>query len=189
MKGAVVQNIAGTSLLSRIAEKYKLKLYETPVGFKHISRLMQKKNILIGGEEAGGIGFKNYIPERDGILAGLLLLEMLIAQKKTLEDLLEDMEDEFGKYVYLRKDIKCRPQEKPKVTSRLARMRGKKTFSGSKVNRIDDYDGLKFYLSGNSWILFRLSGTEPILRVYAEAESAAKAKKLINEGVKALSLR
>jgi alpha-D-glucose phosphate-specific phosphoglucomutase len=184
LKGAVVKTISGTTLLNLIAKKYKLKVYETPVGFKHISNLMQKKNILIGGEEAGGIGFKNYLPERDGILAGLLLLEMLIANNKSLTALLKEMQREFGNFLYLRKDFRCASRQKPKVRARLASLRKQKTFAGTKINRVKDYDGLKFYLASGSWILFRLSGTEPVLRIYAESSSLAKTRRLISAGEK-----
>jgi len=189
LKGAVVKTIPGTALLERIAKKYKLKIYETPVGFKHISRLMESKNILIGGEEAGGIGVKNYLPERDGILAGVLLLEMMIANGKTLAGLLEDMQREFGSCVYLRKDIKCLSVDRLKIRQRLASLRKKKSFFGTTIRRIKDYDGLKFSLADGSWILFRLSGTEPVVRIYAESSSLSRTKKLIAEGARKLSLR
>lgn len=184
LKGAVAKNIAGTSLIERIAAKYKLKVYETPVGFKHISGLMQRKNILIGGEEAGGIGFKDYLPERDGILGGLLLLEMMLVQEKSLKSLLEDMEDEFGSYFYLRKDIKCLLHDKNKIKTKLDKLRKKKTFLSKKITLIKDYDGLKFYLEDESWILFRLSGTEPLLRIYAESSTLLQTKRLIAQGGK-----
>jgi alpha-D-glucose phosphate-specific phosphoglucomutase len=188
LKGAVVKTISGTSLLEKIAKRYKLKIYETPVGFKHISYLMQKKDILIGGEEGGGIGFKNYFPERDGILAGLLLLESLIAENKSAAEVLQDIENEFGRYVYLREDIKCPNDRKDMVKKRLAIMHKQKTFFNTKIIHIQDYDGLKYYLADDSWILFRLSGTEPLLRIYAESESVAKTKKLIVEGMKVIKL-
>ena len=187
LKGAVVKTIAGTSLLERIAKKYKLKIYETPVGFKHIAALMLKKDILIGGEEAGGIGFKNYLPERDGMLGGLLLLEMLLAENKSIKALLEETEKEFGRYCYLRKDFKCLPHDKDKVKARLANLRKRKSFLRIKINKVKAHDGLKFYLASGSWILFRLSGTEPVLRIYAEADNLAKTRSLIVEGEKILN--
>ncbi|GAH12649.1 unnamed protein product, partial [marine sediment metagenome] len=189
LKGAVVKTIAGTSLLERIAKKYKLKIYETPVGFKHIAELMLKKDILIGGEEAGGIGFKNYLPERDGILAGLLLLEMMLAENKSITALLKETEKEFGRYFYLRKDLKCPPHDKDKVRARLANLRKRKSFLRIKINKVEAYDGLKFYLVDGSWILFRLSGTEPLLRIYAESSSLTKTRRLIAEGAKILSFK
>jgi len=184
LKGALVKTISGTSLLDAISKKYNLKLYETPVGFKHIAHLMRKRNILIGGEEGGGIGFKNYLPERDGILGGILLLEAAIACNKSVAQIWHDMEKEFGKYFYLRKDLRCSASLKLKVKTRLNKMRKNKTFAGIKITKIKDYDGLKFSLVCTSWILFRLSGTEPILRIYAESDSLKKTKMLIKQGQK-----
>lgn len=186
LKGAVVKTIAGTTLLDKIAKRYKLKIYETPVGFKHISQLMQRRNILIGGEEAGGIGFKDYLPERDGILSGLLLLEIIIASQKPLTTLLKEVQEEFGRYFYLRKDIRCLSGDKEKVRKKLANLSKKGSFLSIRINRIKDYDGLKFYFADGSWILFRLSGTEPILRIYAESDSLTKTRKLIAEGERIL---
>lgn len=188
LSGAVVKTISGTALLERIARKYKLKVYETPIGFKHIASLMRKKDILIGGEEAGGIGFKNYLLERDGLLAGLLLLEMVIAQNKPLAVILEEMHREFGRYIYLREDLRCESQDKDSARRRLIQMARRRRFCGIKISKIKDYDGLKFCLADGSWILFRLSGTEPLLRIYAEAESLAKARRLITQGKKYLQL-
>ncbi|MBN3038703.1 MAG: phosphoglucomutase/phosphomannomutase family protein [Candidatus Omnitrophica bacterium] len=188
LKGAIVKTISGTSLLDKIAKKYHLKIYETPIGFKHISELMQKKNILIGGEEGGGIGVKDYIPERDGILCGLLLVECMIARNMSLAGLLKDMEDEFGSFVYLRKDLRCPAEKKKLVRVRLADLSKKRSFAGIRVDKVKDYDGLKFYLADGSWILFRLSGTEPLLRIYAEAENRAKTKSLIANGKEILKL-
>lgn len=182
LDGAVVKTISGTSLLERIAQKYGLAVYETPVGFKHISSLMEKKNILIGGEEAGGIGVKNYLPERDGLLCGLLLLEMMIVNNKSLIELLKEMEEEFGQYVYFRKDITYTLREKTKIKASVDRMHNLKTFSGQKVAKIKDYDGTKLYLANGAWILFRLSGTEPIVRIYAEASTRDETEKLILAG-------
>ncbi|MBN2097541.1 MAG: phosphoglucomutase/phosphomannomutase family protein [Candidatus Omnitrophica bacterium] len=187
LKGAVVKTIAGTSLIERIARKHRLPVYETPVGFKHISLLMQTKDILIGGEEAGGIGFKDYLPERDGILAGLLLVEMLIAQKKSISALLKALHQEFGPACYLRRDLRCLAKEKVAVKTKIAALRRLKNFLGEKITKIKDYDGLKFYLASGSWILFRLSGTEPLLRIYAEAQSLSRAKELLKEGRRLVS--
>ncbi|MFH1046646.1 MAG: phosphoglucomutase/phosphomannomutase family protein [Candidatus Omnitrophota bacterium] len=188
IKGGVVKTISGTALLDKIAEKYKLALYETPIGFKHIARLMREKDILIGGEEGGGMGFKGYLPERDGILAGLLLVEMMVAQQASLADLLAAMEGEFGSYVYLRKDIHLSQRSKERLTVQLARMRDYNTFKGLKIVAKKDYDGVKLCLQDGSWILFRLSGTEPLLRIYAESSSILKTKELINAGKKVLTL-
>lgn len=184
LKGAVVQTISGSVFVDNIAKKHKLKVYETPIGFKYISSLMQKKDILIGGEEAGGIGFKNYIPERDGILAGLLLIEMIAIHNKSFSELLQDMAEEFGSHVYLRRDIKCKASHKLSIRVKLNKMRTRKRFLDAKIVKTKDYDGLRFCLSCGGWILFRLSDTEPLLRIYAEASSAKRTQKLIQEGVR-----
>ena len=136
LKGAIAKTISGTALLEGIAKRYKLKVYETPIGFKHICRLMQKRNILIGGEEAGGIGFKNYLPERDGILAGLLLLEMMLATGRSLEVLWEDAQEEFGRFVYLRKDLNCASGEKDKVRKNLQFCAGERHFSAQRLVKL-----------------------------------------------------
>jgi phosphomannomutase len=185
MRGGVVKTIVGTKLIDNIIRKLGLKLYETPIGFKYISNLMEKNDILVGGEEAGGIGFKGYIPERDGILAGLLLLEMMCYRKKPILDILKEMEKEFGRYYYLRDDLKI--QNSPaKAGSRKMREKFKiqkfkkiKRLLGKKVIKIKDYDGIKLICEDESWLMFRVSGTEPIMRVYAESKNLNRSKKLI----------
>lgn len=179
MSGGLVKTIVGSNLIDNIAAKLSLKLYETPVGFKYISDLMQKKDILVGGEEAGGLGFKNYIPERDGTLAGLLLLEMMSYRRQPMIKILRDMEKNFGRYYYLREDLKLSvsnhrlPQEKIKSL---------KSLLGSKISQVKDYDGIKLVCDDGSWLIFRGSGTEPIMRVYAESKSLNRTKRLLALG-------
>jgi len=178
-KGGIIKTIAGSTLQDNVAKHYSLKLYETPVGFKYISDLMVKKNIVIGGEEAGGIGFKNYIPERDGTLAGLLLLEMLAYRKRTFKKIVKEMESKFGRYFYLRGDLKLKGKA-PDVH----RLKSTEKLLGKKVVEVKDYDGVKLVCEDESWLMFRASGTEPLVRVYAEAKSLAKSKRLIALGQK-----
>jgi len=177
MKGGIVKTIVGTNLIDNITQKLGLKLYETPVGFKYISSLMDTQDILTGGEEAGGIGFKGYIPERDGSLAGLLLLEMMVYRKKSIDKVLEIMEKEFGKYYYLRQDLRT-----VQAGLDLGAFKEIKRILGKDVVEIKDYDGIKLICSDKSWLMFRGSGTEPIMRIYAESQSLAKSKKLIAFG-------
>jgi len=177
MSGGVVKTIVGTNLIDNIARKLGLKLYETPVGFKYISRYMESEDILTGGEEAGGMGFKNYIPERDGTLAGLLLLEMMAYRRKALKQIIKEMESEFGRYYYLRSDIKVK---NPGLD--VMRFKTIKDLLGKQVIEIKDYDGLKLIASDSSWLMFRGSGTEPIMRVYAEAKSLSRSKQLLKFG-------
>jgi len=177
MSGGIVKTIVGTNMMDNISGKLGLKLFETPVGFKYISELMIKDDILVGGEEAGGMGFKDYIPERDGSLAGLLLLEMMSMRKKTIGKILKEMEAEFGRYYYLRADLKLK-------NSNIDVMQFKEvaTLIDKKVVETKDYDGLKLIDGSGSWLMFRGSGTEPIMRVYAESTSLSRSKKLIELG-------
>lgn len=177
MSGGVVKTIVGTNMLDNITGKLGLKLYETPVGFKYISELMGKEDILVGGEEAGGMGFKNYIPERDGSLAGLLLLEMMSYRKKSIAKILDEMEEEFGRYYYVKdslelKNLKVNIQDYADI----------KTLLDKEVIEKKDHDGLKLICSDRSWLMFRPSGTEPIIRIYAESKNLAKSKKLLELG-------
>jgi phosphomannomutase len=177
MSGGVVKTIVGTTLIDKITKQLNLRLFETPVGFKYISALMEKENVLVGGEEAGGIGFKGYIPERDGILAGLLLLEMMIYRNKTMLEILNEMEDRFGRYYYLREDLKLQAP-----SSKLQDLQKIKRILGKDVVEVKDYDGIKLICSDGSWLMFRTSGTEPLIRVYAESGGLKRSKKLIEFG-------
>lgn len=177
MSGGVVKTIVGTNMLDNITQKFGLKLYETPVGFKYISQLMLKEDILVGGEEAGGIGFKNYIPERDGTLAGLLLLEMMSYRKKSIDKILKGMEAEFGRYYYLREDLKLKG-----LDADIQKFKDIKKLLDKGVVKVKDYDGIKLIASDGSWLMFRPSGTEPIMRIYAESKSLNRTKELLKFG-------
>lgn len=179
MSGGVVKTIVGTNMLDNITRDLGLKLYETPVGFKYISELMINEDILVGGEEAGGMGFKDYIPERDGSLAGLLLLEMMCYRKKSIAVILKEMEARWGRYYYLREDLKLKG-----IEADVQEFKNVKVLLDKDVVEVKDYDGLKLISSDGSWLMFRGSGTEPIMRIYAESKSLAKAKALIALGRK-----
>ncbi|PIW64157.1 MAG: phosphoesterase, partial [Candidatus Omnitrophica bacterium CG12_big_fil_rev_8_21_14_0_65_50_5] len=173
-RGGIVKTICGTTMLDNIARKLKLKLHETPVGFKYISDLMVSERVIAGGEEAGGVGVQDYIPERDGSLAGLLLVEMMVYNKKNLKQLLAEMEKEFGRYYYLRSDAHL--GDKP---ADLSKFKAVSAILGKKVVDRKDYDGLKLICEDESWVMWRPSGTEPLVRVYAEAKSLKRAQELI----------
>ncbi len=176
--GGIVTTICGSTMIEHIARDLKIELHETPVGFKYISNLMETKDILVGGEEAGGMGLKNYIPERDGTLAGLMLVEMMIHRKKKIDAILAAMEKKYGRYYYLRSDKKLKSKNykldpaKLKVAELL----------GQKVVGVKDYDGTKLICADESWLMFRASGTEPKMRVYAEAKTLKRAQELIKLG-------
>lgn len=179
--GGVVKTICGTTMIDNIANKLGLKLYETPVGFKYVSDLMVNEKIIAGGEEAGGMGVQDYIPERDGNLAGLLLLEMMVYQKKNMKSILDEMEKEFGKFYYERCDLKLgeghfNVDEFKKMDSLL----------GKKVVKVKDFDGVKLECEDQSWLMLRPSGTEPLVRAYSEAKTKKRAVDLIKFGEKIL---
>lgn len=176
-KGGVVKTICGTTMIDNIAKKLGLKLYETPVGFKYISDLMVKERIVAGGEEAGGMGFQDYIPERDGTLAGLLLVEMMAYQKKNIKKIIEEMEKEFGRYYYQRCDVKLGEGRLD-----VASFRQLKELLGQKVVAVKDFDGVKLVCEDESWLMLRPSGTEPLVRAYSEAKSLKRAQDLIKYG-------
>jgi len=181
MKGGVVQTLCGTFLINKICRKYGLKMYETAVGFKYICDLMLKADILIGGEETGGVAFKNSIPERDGILSGLLMLEMMAMRKKSMLDILKSVDKEYGTYEYRRLDMKYPDNKKMKLMEML-KTNPPREVLGRKVKEVNTLDGYKFICDDQSWLMLRLSGTEPILRVYAEAATEKKSLAILEEG-------
>lgn len=185
-RGSVVKTITNTTLIERIAKKYNLKLHETPVGFKYICRLMIEEDVLIGGEESGGIGVKNYMPERDGMLLGILLVEMLAYRKKSIGDIIGEMEREYGRFYYSRIDMEYPDDKKRKLMKFLKETPPGKILEKPVIETKAD-DGYKFILKDSSWLIMRLSGTEPILRIYAEAPSKALADKYLEVG-KAIAL-
>lgn len=175
-KGGIVKTIAGTTMIDHIAVFLNTKLYETPVGFKYISNLMETQDILAGGEEAGGMGVKGYIPERDGSMAGLLLLEMMACRNKDMLKILNDSEKQFGRYYYLRQDLRLKKRVEPRKQDLPQEL------LGSRVVKVKDYDGIKLICEDESWLMFRASGTEPIMRIYSEARSLARSRKLLEYG-------
>ncbi|MFP4472331.1 MAG: phosphoglucomutase/phosphomannomutase family protein [Candidatus Omnitrophota bacterium] len=182
-KGGVVKTICGTKMIDNIAAKLGLKLYETPVGFKYISDLMINEQIIAGGEEAGGMGLQDYIPERDGTLAGLLLLEMMVYQKKDIKQIVQEMEQEFGRYYYTLRNVALKiGQKKPDIS----KFRAIKTVLGKKVVEVKDFDGVKLECEDESWVMLRPSGTEPLVRVYAEAKTKKRAQALLDFGAQFL---
>lgn len=174
--GGLVKTICGSMMMDNIAKFLGIKLYETPVGFKYISDLMETQDIVAGGEEAGGMGVKNYIPERDGTMAGLLLIEMMVYRNKNILKILNETEKQFGKFYYVRQDFHIAKRMEPKKENLPKELLGKK------VVEIKDYDGIKLICEDQSWLMFRASGTEPIMRSYAEAKSLLVAKKLLALG-------
>lgn len=183
MTGGVVQTICGTGLINKICGEYGLEIYETPVGFKYICDIMTRKDILIGGEETGGIGFKDYIPERDGFLSGLLIMELLLKEKKSLSRIMSEINKKYGNYVYEREDLAFPEIKREKLVQGL-KQNPLKEMLGKKIVEIKSYDGMKFICEDSSWLLIRLSGTEPKLRIYSETSSRKKSLEYLGFGKK-----
>jgi len=179
--GGVAQTLTVSELVKRVAGKYGLKSYETSVGFKYITTLMLEEDILIGGEESGGIGLKNYIPERDGVLLGFLLIEMVAAYGRTLGQLIDELMGELGWFYYAREDLNLATDKKEGLMKILADK------PPSKLGQLEIVssnltDGCKLYLS-DGWVMLRASGTEPIVRIYAEANEPKRLHQIIKEAV------
>ncbi len=175
--GEVVRAFNTTGMADRIAAKYGRKLIECPIGFKYIADLMMEHEIVVGGEESGGIGYSRYLPERDGTLNCLLLANVMAEERKPLGQLVADLQREFGPHYYGRRDLHITEEMKQSAVRR-ARSEQTNHLGRYSIKRKEGLDGVKFYLdaptNGNGaepWVLFRMSGTEPLLRVYSEAAS------------------
>jgi alpha-D-glucose phosphate-specific phosphoglucomutase len=180
--GSVVRTVSTTRMIDRLASRYGLNLYETPVGFNHIADYMLKEDVLIGGEESGGISFKGHIPEGDGILMGLLIVEIVATTGATLYDLVEDLLQDVGPAFYERTDLRLgRPVSKQQMTDRLVNDYPAE-IGGEAITNVSTMDGVKYILADDSWLLIRPSGTEPVLRVYAEGRSQKMVKALLGYG-------
>ena len=183
--GDVVRAFNTTRMLDRIAAKHGRKLYETKIGFKYTADLMMEHDILIGGEESGGIGYSRFLPERDGVLNSLLLANVMAEEGKPLGQLVADLQREFGPHYYGRRDLHIADEVKQSAIRR-ARDEGTQTLGSYRVRKKENLDGVKFFLdaptNGNgaeAWILFRASGTEPLLRAYAEASSPELVREIL----------
>jgi phosphomannomutase len=183
-RGPIVRTVSTTRLLDRMAEKYGLPVYETPVGFNYIADHMLKEDILIGGEESGGISFRGHIPEGDGILMGLLLVEMVAASSGSLHELVEALMRDYGPAYYRRTDLRLsRPISREQMTQHLID-ETPPAIGGERIAHIQALDGVKYVLEDDSWLLIRPSGTEPVLRVYAEGRSPEMVEALLGYGEK-----
>jgi phosphoglucomutase len=178
----VAKSVATTNLVNALAKHHGVQLYETPVGFKYIGELILADKIAMGGEESAGMSMYRHLPEKDGILACLLVAEMVARTGKRLYDLTQDMHAEFGAYYSKRSDMKLTPQLKESLAKKLAHP--PKNVDGLKVRDVNTTDGVKLIFDDQTWLLFRLSGTEPVARVYAEACSPKDLKNLLDAGKK-----
>ncbi len=188
--GGVTRAFNTTSMLDRIAAKYHRPLYEHGIGFKYVVDLMLEKDILIGGEESGGIGIAKHLPERDGLLNALLLATVMSEEKKTLGELVQALQEEYGEHQYGRVDLHI--DDKLKNAAIAKAKAGVKEFAGMPVERVSTLDGIKFFVknpeaagkknAAESWLLLRASGTEPLLRIYSESCSKESVEKLLEAG-------
>jgi phosphomannomutase len=190
MTGKVVQTVSLGYLSERIAKDYKLPLVEVPVGFKHVADHILKSKVLLGGEESGGYGVGIFQPERDGLLSGLLLLEYVLAEGKPLSVLRGEMEAKYGASKFLREDYPMRSAvtDKAKWAEHLIKHLPAK-IGGTPVKDTRTTDGLKIFLEDNSWLLLRPSGTEPLMRTYAESPDLKKTQALLSKAQEMVNMR
>src|SRR5213593_282675 len=182
-RGSVARTYSQSLIIPRIGSKLGLELFERPIGFKNIGELMLEREILIGGEESGGIGLSRHLPERDGIFINLLFLDLLAATGKSCTRLIREMWDEFGEFHYDRRDLHIPIEAGQAVVNRL-KTAPPSTFAGRRIQGIGTLDGVKVFLENDGWILFRQSGTEPLLRVYCEAPTEGAMKEIMAAGLK-----
>ncbi len=178
-RGAIVKTLSTTSMLEALGKLYDVPVYETGVGFKFVAPKMMETNAMIGGEESGGYAFRGHVPERDGILANLFLLDFMVRTKLKPSQLLIKLFDKVGEHYYDRIDKVVKDSEKQAILQKL-QTNSPKQLAGVDVVDVNRTDGFKFLLKDGSWLLVRFSGTEPLIRYYAEANSRARVAELLN---------
>jgi len=182
MRGPLVRTISTTVMANKLAQRYGVPIYETGVGFKYVAPEMMRVNAIMGGEESGGFAFANHIPERDGILAGLYLLDLMVQMNMKPSELLDHVFSLVGEHYYQRVDRQLDPERKTEIQSRV-RAAKPETIAGLKVNEILTVDGFQYRLEDGGWLLIRFSGTESIIRVYCETTHEDKVDAILAEGL------
>jgi len=182
-RGPIVKTLSTTSMLYRLGELYGVPVYETGVGFKYVAPKMVESQAMIGGEESGGFAFRGHIPERDGILACLFILDFMVQKGMRPSELVDYLYSKVGPHYYDRLDSLIPPEERETMRQRIEVARPQK-IAGLEVTGINNMDGFKFELEGGSWLLIRFSGTEPKIRVYGEATSEERLKEILEEGMR-----
>jgi len=180
-RGPIVKTITTTSMLYRLGEIFNVPVYEVPVGFKYVAPIMLAKNALIGGEESGGYGFRGHMPERDGILAGIYFLDLMLKTGKTPSQLIDYLYSKVGPHYYQRIDIKFPEDERQAINKRISDNLPQ-SIEMVEVVKINATDGFHLTLADTTWLLIRFSGTEPVLRIYAESDSPARVERLLELG-------
>ena len=179
--GPIVKSLNGTTMVDLLAQDFGVPVFETPVGFGSIAPLLSERGAIIGGEETGGFGFRHHLPERDAILSALFLLDLLAQRGGTLDDAIADLEARVGEWFYERQDLPTRQEHCGAMIERV-RAAAPRRLAGVPIVRILEEDGAKYVLEDGSWLLIRCSGTEPVLRLYAEAHSTERVRELLTRG-------
>lgn len=180
-RGPLVKSITTTSMLYRLGEAFGVPVHETPVGFKFIGSRMREVAALIGGEESGGYAFRGHIPERDGVLAGLYFLDLMIGLNKKPSELVKHLFQKVGPHYYDRTDLSLSEGQRQAAQKHLSQARPQ-TLNGVPVTQIDAFDGFRYVLQDGTWLLIRFSGTEPIMRIYTETNSPERVQRLLAQG-------
>ncbi len=180
LEGGVARSVATSHLIDAVAARHGVQVYETPVGFKYIGELISQDKIVIGGEESAGLTIKGHVPEKDGILACFLVAEMVAREGKTVRELLERLYVEVGRFVTRRDNLKLSPALEVAYADKINAVPAE--VAGAKVREVIRIDGTKLLLEDGSWLLFRKSGTEPVVRLYGEAASEARLAEVMAAG-------
>ncbi|MCZ7671045.1 MAG: hypothetical protein M5U34_29815 [Chloroflexi bacterium] len=186
-RGPIVKTISTTKMLNKLAQIYNVPVYETGVGFKYIAPKMVEVGAMIGGEESGGYAFRGHVPERDGILAGLYFLDMMVQTGKKPSELLAILYEKVGPHFYDRIDSRFDPELKAEILARVHAARPL-TIGGLKVTDIVTIDGHQFIMEDGGWLLVRFSGTEPVIRVYCETTHEDRVQAILADGMKIAGL-
>ncbi|MDI7274942.1 MAG: phosphoglucomutase/phosphomannomutase family protein [Anaerolineae bacterium] len=181
-RGPLVKTVTTTMMATKLGQRYGLPVYETGVGFKYVAPKMLEVDAIMGGEESGGFAFRGHLPERDGILAGLFILDLMVQKRMSPSQLLGYLFDLVGPHYYDRIDTRLEPAEKPAIMERV-RAAQPSEIAGLKVTEIDTSDGFRYVLGSEGWLLIRFSGTEPVLRVYTETTQEAKVREILAAGL------
>ena len=180
-RGPIIKTLTTTSMSYRLGELFNVPVYETAVGFKYVAPLMEKENAIIGGEESGGYGFRGHVAERDGVLANLYFLDLMVKTGKKPSELIDYLYSKVGPHYYRRVDIKFDEKKRRSVVDRV-RNHAPESIDNVKVLRIDTTEGFRFNLADNTWLLIRFSGTEPLLRIYTETDSPERVERMLKLG-------
>jgi len=180
-RGPIVKTVTSTAMATKLAAMYDIPVHETQVGFKYVGPKMDEVGAIMGGEESGGFGFAGHVPERDGILAGLFLLDLMISKQKTPSELIDYLYSLVGPHFYDRIDISLTPEQRGTTRQRVLAQRPDQ-IAGLRVCGIDTLDGFRYCLEDGGWLLIRFSGTEPLIRIYTETTHQAQVQQILADG-------